>query len=94
MIRKCLISTFYFDAFKFHRTNNESSFKVRVTGDVSELSETDIAEFYKQEPLHAKIRSKICRCGEAVDWNELKTKHDHVLKNYQDGVDALPQTDT
>lgn len=61
---------------------------------MAELSESEIAEFYKDEPLFAKIRSKICRCGEQVDWNELKAKHDQVLKDYQEGRDSLPQRDT
>lgn len=61
---------------------------------MAELSEPEIAEFYKDEPLFAKIRSKICRCGEQVDWNELKAKHDQVLKDYQEGRDSLPQRDT
>lgn len=58
------------------------------------MNESEIAEFYKDEPLFAKIRSKICRCGEEVNWNELKTKHDQVLKDYQEGKDLLPQRDT
>lgn len=66
-------------------------FQVRVIGDVSELSESEIAEYYKQEPLFAKIRSKICRCGEEVNWDELKAKHDQVLKDYKEGRDNLPQ---
>lgn len=65
-----------------------------MTGKVTELNETEIAEFYKDEPLFAKIRSKICRCGEEVDWNDLKAKHDQALKDYEDGVDLLPQRDT
>lgn len=61
---------------------------------MAELSETEIAELYKDEPLFARIRSKICRCGEQIDWNELKVQHDQVLKDYHDGKDSLPQTDT
>ncbi|XP_055298077.1 pyridoxine/pyridoxamine 5'-phosphate oxidase 2 isoform X2 [Sitodiplosis mosellana] len=68
--------------------------QVRVLGKVAELSELEIAEFYKEEPLFARIRSKICRCGEPVDWNDLKAKHDLTLKDYQDGKDTLPQRDT
>lgn len=65
-----------------------------MIGTVSELNETEIAEFYKEESVMAKIRSKICRCGEVVNWDELKAKHDQTLKNYCDGKDQLPQTDT
>lgn len=70
------------------------SIQVRVTGNVTELSEPEIADLYKEESLMAKIRSKICRCGEVVDWNELKAKHDETLQNYCDGSDQLPQTNT
>lgn len=73
---------------------NVGILQVRVTGTVAELSESEIVEFYKDEPLFARIRSKICRCGEEVDWNELKAKHDQVLKDYQDGKDKLPQRNT
>lgn len=73
---------------------NVGILQVRVTGIVAELSESEIVEFYKDEPLFARIRSKICRCGEEVDWNELKAKHDQVLKDYQDGKDKLPQRNT
>lgn len=73
---------------------NVGILQVRVIGTVAELSESEIVEFYKDEPLFARIRSKICRCGEEVDWNELKAKHDQVLKDYQDGKDKLPQRNT
>lgn len=73
---------------------NVGIFQVRVTGTVNELCDSEIAEFYKDEPLFARIRSKICRCGEEINWNELKAKHDQVLKDYQDGKDKLPQRDT
>lgn len=65
-----------------------------MIGNVTELSGLEIAEFYNEETVMAKIRSKICRCGEVVDWNELKAKHDQTLKNYCDGKDQLPQTET
>lgn len=65
-----------------------------MTGSVSELSEPEISAFYKEETVMAKIRSKICRCGEVVDWNVLKAKHDETYRNYCDGKDQLPQTDT
>lgn len=65
-----------------------------MIGNVTELSEPEIAGFYKEETVMAKIRSKICRCGEEVDWDALKAKHDQTLKDYCDGKDLLPQTET
>lgn len=56
-----------------------------------ELSAAETAEFYKDEPLFAKIRSKICSCGAPVEWNDLKSKHDQVLDDYRHERDALPQ---
>lgn len=67
---------------------------MRVTGTVTELNDSETAEFYKEEPLFCRIRSKICRCGQKVDWNELKGQHDQVLKDYLEGKDLLPQPDT
>lgn len=56
-----------------------------------ELSAAETAEFYKDEPLFAKIRSKICRCGEPVDWDKLKSSHDQVLIEHKSQPDSLPQ---
>lgn len=56
-----------------------------------ELNEAEIAEFYKDEPLFAKIRSKICECGAPVEWNELKSKHDDVYHGYLSHKDELTQ---
>lgn len=58
------------------------------------MSGSDVTKFYDNQPLFAKIRCKICRCGEPIDWYDLKGKHDQVLKDYQEGKDSLPQTDT
>lgn len=65
-----------------------------MTGTVKELSESEIAEFYKEEDLIARIRSKICPIGAPIDWNELKSRHDQVLKDYQEGKDKLLQNDS
>lgn len=67
--------------------------KVRINGRIQELSEPEIAELYKSFPLHARIRCKICKAGEPVDWKTLKEEHDRVLKAYQDGVDLLEQNE-
>lgn len=56
-----------------------------------ELDESEIAECYKDEPLFAKIRSRICECGARVEWNELKTKHDHVYHDFLSHKDELAQ---
>lgn len=67
---------------------------MRVSGTVKEVSEKEIAEFYEEESLSAKIRIKICPIGAEVDWNELKSKHDQVLKDYRKGKEKLPQTES
>lgn len=56
---------------------------------MAEVSEEEIAEFYKNEILHFKIRSKICQCGEPIVWDELKASHDKVLDEYRNGTNAL-----
>lgn len=65
-----------------------------MTGKVCELNADEIAEFYKDEPVFAKIRSKISRCGEKIDWDAMKLKHDKVLTEYNEGKELLPQQDT
>lgn len=58
-----------------------------------ELRDPEIAELYENYPLHAKIRCKICKAGEPVDWDALKLEHDRVLKAYQDGTELLKQNE-
>lgn len=70
-----------------------NSHKIRGTGKVEELNEIEIADFYKTEPLFARIRGRICECGARVDWDELRAKHDQVLNDYQNSKDNLPQGD-
>lgn len=60
---------------------------------MEELSDAEIAEFYKDEPIFAKIRSKICCCGQPVDWDELKIVHDETLEAYKGGIDNLPRNE-
>lgn len=57
------------------------------------MQDKEIDEFYKDEPVHGKIRSKICNSGKPVDWNELKETHDVTLEAYKGGVDKLEKTD-
>lgn len=93
-----MIDSFHVDFFTisfllFTKKWKFNSHKIRGTGKVEELNETEIAEFYKIEPLFARIRSRICECGARVDWDELKAKHDQVFSDYQNSKDNLPQGD-
>lgn len=57
------------------------------------MTEEESRELYRNEPLFARIRCKICKCGEEVNWDELKAKHDEVLQAYRDGRETLPQNE-
>ncbi|XP_063698928.1 pyridoxine/pyridoxamine 5'-phosphate oxidase 2-like isoform X2 [Culicoides brevitarsis] len=68
--------------------------QVRILGTAKELSAEKIKEFYDNEPLAYKIRSAICRCGEPVNWDELKKSHDDLMQRVLEGSETLPQNES
>lgn len=68
--------------------------QIRITGTAKELNPDQIQKIYESEPISYKIRSAICRCGQPVNWNELKASHDTIVKDFLDGKETLKQNDS
>lgn len=68
--------------------------KVRINGDVEELSEAEIAEYYQNEPTFARLRSQLAQCGEPIDWADMKQRHEELLQRHKAGESVLHQTDS
>lgn len=64
-----------------------------MNGQISELSPAEITEFYKVEPTFARLRSQLAICGDTIDWEEMKLRHDDLLRRHQNGEPVLHQTD-
>ncbi|CAG9833326.1 unnamed protein product [Diabrotica balteata] len=60
--------------------------QIRCQGSVIKLPYEETAKYYEKDPLFSQIRSHICKQGEKVDWNELKVKHDELLKQVKSGL--------
>ncbi|XP_055845727.1 pyridoxine/pyridoxamine 5'-phosphate oxidase-like [Episyrphus balteatus] len=69
-------------------------YKVRLIGKAVELSPNQISNLWSQEPIFAKIRSRISECGKPLDFADHKNDHDKLLTEYENGQDSLPQTET
>lgn len=74
--------------------NELTKHQVRFTGVASELSTDEIRKFYDDEPINYKIRSVIARCGEPVEWETVKRRHDEALNSFLESHEAPKQTDT
>lgn len=58
--------------------------QVRLLGATAvELPESELDAWWNRESLSAKIRDTIFPCGQPVDYDELKAKHDQFLKEYR-----------
>lgn len=64
-----------------------------MNGQISELSPIEITEYYKIEPTFARLRSQLAICGDTIDWDEMKSRHDDLLQRHQNGEPVLHQTD-
>ncbi|XP_055914158.1 uncharacterized protein LOC129947568 [Eupeodes corollae] len=68
--------------------------QIRIMGKAVELPENQIANLYTEEPVYAKIRNRINVSGKPVNFAEQKAAFDKLLKQYEDGQDSLPQTNS
>nr|CAI5838950.1 unnamed protein product [Callosobruchus analis] len=67
--------------------------KVRLQGKANELSKEDCESIYQNLPTYCKIRDIICEQGKEVVWEDLKKRHDELLKKYQQGMELkMPET--
>ncbi|XP_046837122.1 pyridoxine/pyridoxamine 5'-phosphate oxidase isoform X2 [Vespa crabro] len=64
--------------------------QVRAEGTVKKLEPKEFKHLYDREPLFCKIRSHLCHQGHAIDWDDLKRRHDEIVKEYQSGKNTLP----
>ena len=67
--------------------------KVRIEGDVVVMDKDSYTDLYEKDKLFCKIRAYICHQDTEVDWDELKAKHDHLLKEVKQNKISLPMPD-
>ncbi|KAK3919529.1 Pyridoxine/pyridoxamine 5'-phosphate oxidase [Frankliniella fusca] len=72
------------------RRSKKSAELVRIEGDVVELTEDQYLDLYEREPLFCKVRSHLCHQGVEVDWDDLKKKHDEIVRKVAEGTQTLP----
>jgi pyridoxamine 5'-phosphate oxidase len=68
--------------------------QIRLTGIAERLSAEQGKVYFEKDSLSAKIRSWICEDCTTVDWNELKIKHDQLLKEVIENKKVLEMPDT
>ncbi|XP_037936433.1 pyridoxine/pyridoxamine 5'-phosphate oxidase 1, chloroplastic [Teleopsis dalmanni] len=89
------LTMFFPEVYNPNTPNIKETWQVRlINGKAVELEPTQIAKLWTEEPIFAKIRSHICKCGEPVNHEELLQKHDELLKEYENGCNKLEQTNT
>ncbi|XP_017870419.1 PREDICTED: pyridoxine/pyridoxamine 5'-phosphate oxidase [Drosophila arizonae] len=72
-----------------------SIWQVRLLGATAvELPESELDAWWNRELLSAKIRDIIFPCGQPVDYDELKAKHDQFLKEYRESGKPLQRPPT
>mgnify|MGYP005987110769 CR=1 FL=1 len=68
--------------------------QVRIVGNAETLPQDQCIIYFEKDSLPAKIRSWICQECKPTDWNELKTKHDELLKEVKENKRVLEAPDT
>ncbi|XP_020802131.1 uncharacterized protein LOC110179087 [Drosophila serrata] len=86
--------TFYWTNVK-DKQGRESNWQVRLIGATAvELPESELDAMWAKEDLAAKIRGHICPCGQPIDHDELKAKHDQFLQEHLASGKPIPRPDT
>lgn len=67
--------------------------QVRMEGTAVQLPREECLAYYNKEPLFGKIRSHICQQDQRINWNDLKKKHDELLKEVKTTNKELPMPD-
>ncbi|XP_064555425.1 pyridoxine/pyridoxamine 5'-phosphate oxidase [Drosophila montana] len=71
------------------------TWQVRLIGATAvELPESELDALWSKEPLSAQIRDTIFPCGQPVDYDELKAKHDQFLKDHLEQGQSLQRPPT
>ncbi|EDW78224.1 uncharacterized protein Dwil_GK16313 [Drosophila willistoni] len=73
--------TFYLPNLK--NRQEEATWQIRLLGAVAEeLPDSELDALWASEQLPAQIRAYVCPCGEPVDYQQLKARHDNFLKEH------------
>ncbi|CAH1967727.1 unnamed protein product [Acanthoscelides obtectus] len=75
--------------FSYIKDGKHVERQVRVEGVAEKLNKEKCKDYYEREPVYAKIRSIICDQGEKIEWDDLKKKHDEILRKYKEGAVGL-----
>jgi pyridoxamine 5'-phosphate oxidase len=78
----------------YNKSDEKITRQIRLTGIAERLSAEQCKLYFEKESLSAKIRSWICQDCRTVDWNELKMKHDQLLKEVVENKKVLEMPDT
>lgn len=54
------------------------------------MSESESRKYYERKDIYCKIRSYVCNQDERIDWPNLKSKHDDIVKEVHSGNKELP----
>lgn len=75
--------TFYMPDVK-DKAGNQNAWQVRLIGATAvELDQSEMDALWAKENLAAQIRGHICPCGEPINYDDLKAKHDQFLKDHR-----------
>ncbi|XP_002023630.2 uncharacterized protein LOC6598597 [Drosophila persimilis] len=75
--------TFYLPLVKDDAGGKDTTWQVRLIGATAvELPESEMDALWDKEDLPAKIRGHVFPCGEPVDYDQLKLKHDTFLREH------------
>lgn len=66
---------------------------MRLEGRVELLPRDQVKEVYDAEPLYCKVRAHLCHQDTAVDWNEMKKRHDELLRQAKLDPEILSMPD-
>jgi pyridoxamine 5'-phosphate oxidase len=78
----------------YNKSDEKITRQIRLTGIAERLSAEQCKLYFEKESLSAKIRSWVCQDCRTVDWNELKMKHDQLLKEVVENKKVLEMPDT
>ncbi|XP_017064389.1 pyridoxine/pyridoxamine 5'-phosphate oxidase [Drosophila eugracilis] len=86
--------TFYLPTVK-DKTGEQSTWQVRLIGATAvELPESAMDALWAKENLSAQIRGHICPCGEPINYDDLKAKHDQFLLEHKEKAIERPASYT
>ncbi|EFA10196.1 pyridoxine/pyridoxamine 5'-phosphate oxidase isoform X2 [Tribolium castaneum] len=68
--------------------------QIRLSGTAEKLSQEQCRAYFEKESLSSKIRAWVCqKCG-PVDWKDLKSEHDQLLKEVVENKKVIEMPET